>query len=103
MSTPSWLIRRVKGSGPFFTQRYEYRIGPDIAPSFARTVRASGGDPRTENARPMTRPVNATEREILDLAPDAQVMVLERVRYIDGAARCAGAAPGHGHGHRRFP
>ena len=81
-----WLIRRVKGSGTFRTQRYEYRIGPDIAPSFTRTVRASGGDPRTENAKPITRPANATEREILDLAPNAQVAVLDRVRYIDGAA-----------------
>lgn len=80
-----WLIRRVKGSGSFRTRRYEYRIGPDIAPSFTRTVRAAGGEPRTENAKPFTRPASVTEREILDLAPNAQVTVLERVRFIDGA------------------
>ncbi|ASN37876.1 GntR family transcriptional regulator [Paeniglutamicibacter terrestris] len=81
-----WLIRRVKGSGTFRTRRYEYRIGPDIAPSFTATVRASGGDPRTENAKPVTRPANASEREILGLPANAQVTVLERVRFIDGAA-----------------
>ncbi|MFL4473799.1 GntR family transcriptional regulator [Paeniglutamicibacter sp. MACA_103] len=80
-----WLIRRVKGSGTFRTRRYEYRIGPDIAPSFTRTVRAAGAEPRTENSKPVTRPANATEREILGLAASAQVTVLERVRFIDGA------------------
>lgn len=80
-----WLIRRVKGSGTFRTRRYEYRIGPDIAPSFTRTVRAAGGEPRTENVKPVTRPANSQEREILDLAANAQVTVLDRVRYIDGA------------------
>lgn len=79
-----WLIRRVKGSGTFRTRRYEYRIGPDIAPSFTRTVRAAGGDPRTENARPRTRPAAGQEREILSLPAGAQVTVLDRVRFIDG-------------------
>lgn len=80
-----WLIRRVKGSGTFRTQRYEYRIGPNIAPSFTRTVQAAGGNPRTENKRPITRPATAEEREILSLPVGAQVTVLERVRFIDGS------------------
>lgn len=80
-----WLIRRVKGSGTFRTKRYEYRIGPHIAPSFTRTVRASGAEPRTENSKPVTRPASTTEREILGLSANAQVAVLERVRFIDGA------------------
>ncbi|MHA7247485.1 GntR family transcriptional regulator [Arthrobacter tecti] len=79
-----WLIRRVKGSGTFLTQRYEYRIGPHIAPSFTRTVQASGGNPRTENKRPVTRPASAQEREILSLPTGAQVTVLDRVRFIEG-------------------
>lgn len=80
-----WLIRRVKGSGSFRTRRYEYRIGPELAPSFTKTVRSAGGEPRTENAKPFTRPANATEREILALPANAQVAVLNRVRFIDGA------------------
>lgn len=79
-----WLIRRVKGSGTFRTQRYEYRIGTDIAPSFTQTVRAAGGDPRTENSKPRTRPATVQEREILSLPAGAQVTVLDRVRFIDG-------------------
>ena len=80
-----WLIRRVKGSGTFRTQRYEYRIGTDIAPSFTLTVRAAGGDPRTQNSKPVTRPATVQEREILSLPASAQVTVVERVRFIDGA------------------
>lgn len=80
-----WLIRRVKGSGSFRTRRYEYRIGPHIAPSFTQTVRDSGGEPRTENSKPFTRPATMQEREVLDLPASAKVTVLERVRYIDGA------------------
>lgn len=78
-----WLIRRIKGSGTFWAQRFEYRIGPDIAPSFTRTVRAAGANPRTVNSRPATRPASVTEREILGLNASAQVTVVERVRFID--------------------
>lgn len=80
-----WLIRRVKGSGTFRTHRFEYRIGPDIAPSFTQTVRQAGGDPRTQNSRPVTRPAHAHERAVLGLASGAQVTILERVRFIEQA------------------
>ena len=78
-----WLVRRVKGSGTFRTQRFEYRISRDLAPSFTQTVRAAGADPRTRNARPVIRPATPEERDILDLEAGSKVTVLERVRFID--------------------
>lgn len=79
-----WLVRRVKGSGTFRTQRYEYRISKDLAPSFTQTVREAGANPRTRNAKPEVRPATAAERDILGLAGGANVTVLDRVRFIDG-------------------
>ena len=78
-----WLVRRVKGSGTFRTQRYEYRISRDLAPSFTQTVREAGADPRTRNGKPAVRPATEVERDILGLEPGAKVTVLERVRFID--------------------
>ena len=78
-----WLIRKVKGSGTFRTQRFEYRISRDLAPSFTQTVRAAGADPRTINSKPVIRQASPEERDILGLEAGSKVTVLERVRYID--------------------
>lgn len=78
-----YLVRRIQGRGTFVTRRIEYRVTPDIAPSWTQTVRSAGADPATVNDSVRTRRAHRRERDGLGLSPQAKVTVVRRRRYID--------------------
>jgi DNA-binding GntR family transcriptional regulator len=78
------VVRRVQGLGTFVARRIEYRIGPEVTPSWTSTVRLAGAEPRTVNEPVHTRRARAAERATLGLDAGARVTEVHRLRYVDG-------------------
>ncbi|HEX3605695.1 MAG TPA: GntR family transcriptional regulator [Candidatus Dormibacteraeota bacterium] len=84
------LVRRSQGRGTFVAHRVEYRIAPDLPPSWSHAVRLGGANPgtRTERLRLARGPRWA--RELLEVDGGAQLLHLLRLRTVDGEpAACA--------------
>jgi GntR family transcriptional regulator len=77
------LVQREQGRGTFVSERIEYRIGPDLPPSWSRGVRLAGVEPRSQTES--LRRVRATRlvREELGLDDDATVIRLTRRRFVN--------------------
>lgn len=79
-----YLVRRSRGRRTIVSRRIDYCIGPDTAPSWTHTVRAGGGEPRSETVALRRRRPTAEIRRRLGLAADAPALFLARRRYVDG-------------------
>jgi GntR family transcriptional regulator len=84
------LVRRSQGRGTFVAHRVEYRIAPDLPPSWSHAVRLGGSVPgsRTERLRLGRAPRWA--RDMLEVDDATPLLHLRRLRTVDGeAAACA--------------
>jgi GntR family transcriptional regulator len=84
------LVRRSQGRGTFVAHRVEYRIAPDLPPSWSHAVRLGGSVPgsRTERLRLARAPRWA--RDILEVDDATPLLQLRRLRTVDGEpAACA--------------
>ncbi len=78
------LVRRIQGRGTFVARRIEYRVSPEVVPSWTHTVRLAGGNPSTSNDSFRVRRAQRLERQQLQLDAAAKVAVVQRRRFIDG-------------------
>ncbi|NLG56423.1 MAG: GntR family transcriptional regulator [Rhodococcus sp.] len=78
-------VRRVQGAGTFVTKRIDYVISHDRPPSWHRTVRAAGGDPRSVILERDVLPLPANCAVLLELPEGTPTHRLVRVSYIDDA------------------
>ncbi len=78
------VVRRIRGAGTFVARRIEYRVGPDMAPSWSETVRRAGGVPGTRILRARPRRAPARVAAALGLAPGSRVTAIRRVGLVDG-------------------
>lgn len=84
------LVHRVKGHGTYVARRIDYTIGPAGSPSWSETVRAAGGNPRTElESIRRARPTVAVAKK-LGLDDGQRVWKVSRLRFVD--ERLAGCA-----------
>lgn len=84
------LVRRRQGRGTFVAHRVDYRIAPDLPPSWSHAVRLGGGVPgsRTERLRLGRAP--RWVREALEVDERTPLLQLRRRRTVDGEpAACA--------------
>jgi GntR family transcriptional regulator len=84
------LVRRTQGRGTFVAHRVEYRISPDLPPSWSHAVRLGGSEPgsRTERLRLGRAPRWA--RDALEVDDATPLLQLRRLRTVDGElAACA--------------
>jgi GntR family transcriptional regulator len=77
------LVRRIQGRGTFVSRRLDYRISTEGPASFTDIVRLAGGNPSTSTDKLFVRAATAAERRSLALAPRAQVVELQRRRWLD--------------------
>lgn len=77
------LVRRIQGRGTFVSRRLDYRISTEGPASFTEIVRAAGGNPSTSTDKLLVRAPTAAERRSLALTSRAQVVELERRRWLD--------------------
>jgi GntR family transcriptional regulator len=77
------LVRRIQGRGTFVSRRLDYRISTEGPASFTEIVRLAGGNPSTTTDKLLVRPATAAERRSLALAPRAQVVELQRRRWLN--------------------
>ncbi|MEN3282246.1 MAG: GntR family transcriptional regulator, nutrient-sensing system regulator [Solirubrobacteraceae bacterium] len=85
-----YLVRRVQGHGTYVARRVDYRVGPLAPASWSETVRAAGGQPRSEleSIRARRAPVSVARE--LALGEQDRVWLVARRRYVDGElAGCA--------------
>ncbi|MGH9185364.1 MAG: GntR family transcriptional regulator [Acidimicrobiales bacterium] len=78
------LVRRVRGSGTFVARRIEYRVSPDMPPSWSETVRRAGGTPETRVLRAGTQRATGQAAAALGLGRGARVTAIRRVGIVDG-------------------
>lgn len=78
------LVRRVRGSGTFVNGRIDYIISPDRVPSFSRTVRAAGAEPRSavRSITAETLPDELADR--LERVPGSPAHRIVRQSWING-------------------
>nr|WP_228047648.1 GntR family transcriptional regulator [Saccharopolyspora sp. HNM0983] len=77
------LVRRVRGAGTFVNRRIDYAISQSRAPSWHRTVREAGGDPRSvvRDVRSAGLPPGVAERLRRPAGDPAHLLV--RQYYVD--------------------
>lgn len=78
-----YLVRRSQGRRAFVAQRIDYRVGPADAPSWTRTVRAGGGEPRSETIALRRRVPPERIRQVLCLEREVPAIFLARRRYVN--------------------
>jgi GntR family transcriptional regulator len=78
------LVRRIQGRGTFVVRRLDYRISAGGPASFTDIVRSAGGNPSTTTDDVIVRVATAAERRSLQLPARAQVVELQRRRWLDG-------------------
>jgi GntR family transcriptional regulator len=77
------LVRRIQGRGTFVSRRLDYRISTEGPASFTEIVRSAGGDPSTTTDKLLVRAPTPAERRSLALASRAQVVELQRRRWLE--------------------
>lgn len=84
------LVRRTQGRGTFVAHRVEYRIAPDLPPSWSHAVRLGGAEPGTRTERLRLGRAPRWAREVLEVGESTPLLNLRRVRTVDGEpAACA--------------
>ncbi|MGE0879086.1 MAG: GntR family transcriptional regulator [Acidimicrobiia bacterium] len=83
-----YLVRRVRGAGTFVNDRVTYCIGSSYPPSFSQTVRAAGATPHWSIVQSRHEPARGAVAADLALAPGADVIVLNRIGWIDDDIAC---------------
>jgi GntR family transcriptional regulator len=77
------LLGRNQGQRTPAEHRIEYCLGPDVAPSWTRTVVAAGHEPRSQTVALRLREAPRQFREALLLRKTADAVFLARERYVD--------------------
>lgn len=83
-------VRRVQGAGTFVTKRIDYVISRDRPPSWHRTVREAGGDPRSVLLDHAVEPLPADCAVLLELPAGELAHRMLRMSYIDGVVSGTG-------------
>lgn len=78
------LVRRTRGSGTFVARRIDFPVTPDSPPSWSEAVRRGGGVPETKILSVNVLRAQSDIREQLDLGPNATVVELRRLGFVDG-------------------
>jgi len=81
------LVVRRRGAGTFTSER-QLRRGEGVFLSFGEDMRRRGLTPRSELLEALVRPATTGEVEALDLAGDARVVSIKRVRFADDHPLC---------------
>lgn len=76
-------VRRRQGRPTVVARRVEYRIGPDLVPSWTATVQRAGVDARSELAGSAIRAAREDEAAELGICDGDQLREVERRRYCD--------------------
>lgn len=77
-------VRRVQGSGTFVSERIDYAISWDRRPSWHRTVREAGGDPRSVILEQSLTPLPANCANLLEVAEGTPTHRMVRLNFING-------------------
>lgn len=78
------LVRRVRGAGTFVNRRIDYVISQRKAPSWHRTVREAGAQPRSVVREVCPRGLPAEQAALLEREEQQPVHLLVRQYYVDG-------------------
>jgi GntR family transcriptional regulator len=78
------LLRRVRGSGTYVTDRPRVRNSLDLNFGVTEAIRAAGMNAGTKDGRYWIEPASVGEAERLGLDPGQDVAVVERIRTADG-------------------
>lgn len=79
-----FLIKRVRGSGTYVSDRIDYLVSSRRAPSLHSTVEAAGGHARTTVLESGLHPLTARPAELLGAESGERTLRLVRAGYING-------------------